>query len=229
MRIQLKRQNKASNEQRPGQPFKQINIRIAKATTLLISVMLAYLSFTLYPQLIDLYQITTNLPKQCSLPVLTQATFKQCQNSSYKIDTVDLIAGSLTASPYHSTVISPNLIAKTLPNQKELLCPDFKPCTVIFNFNNLKLIEHHLYSNSSGQKDLVQLRRSLEQLRHIKHKTVVLLLHANSTLNSIPDKLIKEAGRIRLWDIMPKSPYSLIKTQVAIYGRLHNEDIPYDF
>ena len=92
----------------------------------------------------------------------------------------------------------------------------------------LTLIVHSLRPRTDAVR-LVALRRAVEYLRHIDEGAVVLIVKTQECLGCIPDKMIREVGRLELWDFFPRSPAALYSTNTLIYGRQRTSDVTYGF
>jgi hypothetical protein len=106
---------------------------------------------------------------------------------------------------------------------------DFGDSLTAMEFSGpLTIIVHSLRRRSDPVR-LVALRRAVEYLRHIEEGAVALIVKTHECLGCIPDKMIREVGRLELWDFFPRSPLALYNTNTLIYGRQRTSDVTYGF
>jgi len=115
------------------------------------------------------------------------------------------------------------------PESTTIETADFGDSLTVVKFSGpLTVIVHSLRPRSDRIR-LVALRRSLEYLRHIEEGAVALIVKTNECIGCIPDKMIREVGRLELWDFLPRSPVALYSTNTLIYGRQRTTDVTYGF
>jgi hypothetical protein len=115
------------------------------------------------------------------------------------------------------------------PNNIIVKTADFGEGLTVLEFSgSLTVIVHVLHPRSDPIR-LVALRRAVEYLRHLENGAVVLVIKTNECLSCIPDKMIREVGRLELWDFSPRSPLAFYNTNTLIYGRQRTSDVTYGF
>lgn len=197
----------------------------------------------LVPMLFSYYLVWHNVDRRCGFSVLADDIAWQClgrgTSDASALHRPVIVTGNEDADGVPADVerLGGNYVVPVFPggwgNEKPaqtiLETADFGDTLTIMKFSGpLTVIVHTLRPRTDPVR-LVSLRRSAEYLRHIEKGAVVLIVKTHECLGCIPDKLIREVGRLELWDFFPRSPLALYSTNALIYGRQRTSDVSYGF
>jgi hypothetical protein len=197
--------------------------------------------------LVSFYLVWLDAERRCGLPVLALDVAQQCQATGRPdgrgiygpvIVTGDedvfgtdsaLLAEVEKLKGNYMVPVFPGGWGNEKPAQTIIEAADFGDTLTVMKFSGpLTVIVHSLHPYTDPIQ-VVSVRRAVEYLRHIEEGAVVLIVKAHECLGCIPDKMIREVGRLELWDFFPRSPLALFSTNTLIYGRQRTSDVTYGF
>ena len=197
---------------------------------------------SLPPMLISLYSVRQDQERYCASEVLTLNAALKCTNQSKtskhpsiivfdegtpKEEAEKKLVSSLATN--YLVPVFPFAWAHQTPNHIINQAADFDDSITVMEFAGpLSVIVLTLRPREDPVR-LVMVRRAVEYLRHIETGVVVLVVKTHECLSCIPDKMIREVGRLELWDVLPHSPIALYNTNTWIYGRTRTSDVTYGF